>query len=49
MKNGIPVNMRVEYTSLNKEVARLKNNVLTAVGNGETDIAIKLLDCDDIE
>lgn len=48
-KNGIPINMRTEFISLDKKIARLENNILTAVGEGEVDIQVKLKDCTDIE
>ena len=49
MKNGIPVSMDVELISLNKQIARLENGVLTAVNNGEADIQVKIKECTDIE
>jgi len=38
MKNGVPVNMDVEFVSQDKSIARVQNNILMAVGEGETDI-----------
>lgn len=49
MKNGIPVQMEAEFISLNKQVARLVDNVLTAVGEGEAELKVILKDCTDIE
>lgn len=49
MKNGIPFAARVEYIPIDKSVARVLGGVLTAIGAGETDIQIKLLDCTDID
>ena len=49
MKNGVPVNMDVEFVSQDKSIARVQNNILMAVGEGETDIQVILKDCTDIE
>lgn len=49
MKNGVPVQMEAEFISLNKQVARLVDNVLTAVGEGEAELKVILKDCTDIE
>lgn len=49
MKNGIPLQAEVEYISSNKSVAKIQNGVLTAVGLGEADVEIKVLNCTDIE
>ena len=49
MKNGVPVSMDVELISLDKHIAKIENNVLTAIGEGETDIQVKLKNCTDIE
>lgn len=49
MKNGIPLQAEVEYISSNKSVAKVQNGVLTAVGLGEADVEIKVLNCTDIE
>ena len=49
MKNGIPFAAQVEYLPIDKSVARVLGGVLTAVGTGETDIQIKLIDCTDID
>lgn len=49
MKNGVPVNMDVEFISQDKSIARVQNNILMAVGEGETDIQVILKDCTDIE
>ena len=49
MKNGVPVSMDVEFVSLNKQVARIVDGTLKAVGEGEADIQVILKDCTDIE
>lgn len=49
MKNGVPTPMEVELVSKNKEVAKMQNGVLTAVGAGEADIQVILKNCTDIE
>ena len=49
MKNEHPIAMRVELSSSDKTVAKPVNGVMTAIGEGSTNITLKLLDCDDIE
>ena len=49
MKNGIPLKTDVEYISSNNSVAKVENGVLTAVGIGEADVEIKVLNCTDID
>lgn len=49
MKNGVPINMNVELISLKKEVARIVDGTLKAVGEGDADIQVNLKDCTDIE
>jgi len=49
MKNGVPVQMETEFITQDKYVARIQNGVLTAVGEGETDIRVVLKDCTDID
>ena len=48
-KNGVPVDLEVEYLPVNKSVARIVNTQLTAVGNGTTDIIIQLKDYPQIQ
>ena len=43
-KNGIPINMDVILTSENKEVAKLVDDTLTAVGEGEATLVATLKD-----
>ena len=49
-KNGYPIQEpRIEYISSDPKVAAVQDGVLTAMGEGEATLQIKLLDCDDIE
>lgn len=43
-KNGIPVKMEIEYIPKDKQIVKFVNEELTAVGEGETDIVIRLKD-----
>ena len=42
MKDGHPNNSEVEFIPQNKKVARIVNGVLTAVGNGTSEIIVRL-------
>ena len=48
-KNGVPTAMEVELVSKDKQIAKIQNGVLTAVGEGEVDIQVILKNCTDIE
>ena len=43
-KDGIPIEKEVEFISQNKQIIKDINGVLTAVGNGETDVIMRLKD-----
>ena len=49
MKNGVPTAMEVELVSKDKQIAKIQNGILTAVGEGEVDIQVVLKNCTDIE
>ena len=44
MKNGAPIALATTLETTDKKIARLVNGKLTAVGEGEVDIIIKLID-----
>lgn len=48
-KNGIPIDAEIELISQNKTVAKVINGVLTAVGNGEADIVMRLKNYPSVE
>ena len=43
-KNGIPIDAEIELLPTDKKVARIIDGALTAVGNGETKIMVRLKD-----
>ena len=49
MKNGIPTEAEVELLSQNKNVVKVINGVLTAVGEGDADIVMRLKDQPQVE
>lgn len=49
MKNGVPFKAQVEYISSNLSVVKVQNGILKAVGLGEADVEIKVLNCTDID
>ena len=48
-KNGVPIDSEIELISHDKTVAKVINGVLTAVGNGEADIVMRLKNYPSIE
>ena len=49
MKNGVPFSADTDLIPVNKSVAKLINGVLTAVGEGTTEIIVRLKDYPQIE
>lgn len=48
-KNGKPIVTAVDYISDNKKVAKVVNDELMAIAEGEANIQVVLRDCDDIK